>query len=323
MTISLTWSPGWQASSGVMSDASSLFNGGNLDTVTAYGNIMTGAALTMVLDLGSSVAVSDVYLGLSYMRNSAVLIESGTVSSGTTTVTSMPFIVPPSGIPGSGNTNSIVLSIPAGTYSSATWKLTGSSSGTSVDGVYTASDITINQWSSHGSGSFTDAAIAATSQEMTDINASAGSTLSVLVICTIGVVLSSCTLTLVLTGASMGTITWSTATVSQWAVWPSAGGWTNFATMDTVPGVWTWASNHGTYGGGTFRAAVSLTTRYLRISVSDTAAHDTHINVNSFNVTGSGTISRSGLLQGGILITSPIPGNVAAIVANDTLAATA
>ena len=89
MTVALTWSPGWQASSGVMSDASALFATGAVAVVTAYGTAITSPAVTLLLDAGASTGMGALYLAFSYRRTPKVLVEysADAVTWSTATVT--------------------------------------------------------------------------------------------------------------------------------------------------------------------------------------------------------------------------------------------
>ena len=320
MTLSLLWRPGWQASSGVLSDATELFTGNSVDLVTAYGTVLTPAAVTLVCDLGGSFALTTLLLNLSYLRNSAVLMETGTTGGGSTTVNSSVFNVP---IAGGGNTSAVNLSIPPGTYSGASWSLTGHSTGFDNDYVGTVSDTSANPFTAHAGGAFAVGPIAATAAELSDINAAAvgSGILAASVTCSAAPTVTGCTLTLTLTGSGGG-VTYTGATVSQWLVW-SGSAWVNIASADATPGTYTWASNHGNVGGGLFAAKLATTTETLRISVSDTASADAHIDVGFFNVMGPAITVPSSQLQGGVLIANPFPNPAAAIAANPALAATA
>ena len=75
MSVALTWSPGWQASSGVMADASALFTTGQMGYVGAYGTVLTSPAVTLLLDCGTSTSLGAVYLAFAYRRTPKVLIE--------------------------------------------------------------------------------------------------------------------------------------------------------------------------------------------------------------------------------------------------------
>lgn len=75
MTVTLTWRPGWQASSGVLTDASPIFAGNLTDFVTAYGTASVAPAVTLVADLGASDTPAQILLTLACWRQSSVLIE--------------------------------------------------------------------------------------------------------------------------------------------------------------------------------------------------------------------------------------------------------
>lgn len=186
LTNAVAWSPqGAQQQPGVdlFYDAYGLLPG--QDNGVGYevtGAVNGTASLTAIWDLWTAQAVDGANFLAAYEGVLTILLEESndgvtwntvTLSGSSASVSSSSFTV--------GAAQTFSISIPAGTYSTATWSATGTASGVSGSVTYnilslpSTSQIPVG---THGNGAFSDGPTSASGAQLGDINAAAGGSMS-------------------------------------------------------------------------------------------------------------------------------------------------